>query len=452
MLLWPSRGRPLLKGAVLVERLLSNGATRRVITLVTARWPRRLVLVGLTFLGSVIAYTDRVNISVAAVAMQDRFAWSQTQKGLVLSAFFVGYLLFMFPAGLLARHFGGKRVLGFAVFTWSLFTLLTPIAATFSIAALLAVRIGMGVGEAAMFPAAYELFARWVPSTERGRAVAGLMSGVPAGTLIGLTGAGWLVQKYGWPMAFYVFGAIGLVWVLVWIWEIENDPATDRRLGAEERLLLSSACPQTNAAERPQLRQLLLRAPALAIIAAHFATTWNLYVLLSWLPSYFRDVHKLSIAGAGLLSAAPWVTSIATSNLIAVATDRLIRRGGNRTTIRKFVQCMALLGTACLLLVLPQAQSPGAALALLCAAVGALTCFSAGFAAGVLDVAPRSAAVLYSFSNTLATLPGIVGVTATGWLIDVTGTYTAAFTLAAAISTVGAVLFGWLFEARSIER
>jgi MFS transporter, ACS family, solute carrier family 17 (sodium-dependent inorganic phosphate cotransporter), other len=435
-----------------VERLPSDGATRPVIAAVSAGWPRRIVVVGLTFLGCVIAYTDRVNISVAAVAMQDRLAWSQTQKGLVLSAFFVGYLLFMFPAGLLARHLGGKRVLGLAVFGWSLFTILTPIAATLSIVALLAVRIAMGVGEAAMFPAAYELFGRWVPSTERGRAVAAVMSGVPAGTLIGLTGAGWLVQQYGWPMAFYVFGVVGFIWVLVWTWQIENDPSADRHVGAEERVLLSSVSPQGDATERPPLRRLLLRAPSLAIIAAHFATTWNLYVLLSWLPSYFRDVHKLSIAGAGLLSAAPWVTSIATSNLIAVATDRLIRRGANRTAMRKFVQCTALLGTACLLLLLPQARSAVVALALLCAAVGALTCFSAGFAAGVLDVAPRSAAVLYGFSNTFATVPGIVGVTATGWLIDLTGTYTAAFTLAAAISAAGALLFGWLFEAREIER
>ncbi|HYB80661.1 MAG TPA: MFS transporter, partial [Mycobacterium sp.] len=86
-----------------------------------ARWPRRHILVALTFLACVIAYTDRVNISVAAVAMKEQFGWSQTQKGSVLAAFFVGYLLFMFVAGLLAQRFGGKRVLGQSVFAWSVF-------------------------------------------------------------------------------------------------------------------------------------------------------------------------------------------------------------------------------------------------------------------------------------------------------------------------------------------
>src|SRR5215831_13956897 len=131
----------------------------------------------------------------------------------------------MFVAGLLANCFGGKRVLGYSVLAWSIFTLLTPPAATLSIAVLVAGRIGTGVGEAGMFPATYELFGRWVPPTERGRAVAFMTSGVPVGTLIGLTGSGWLVQRYGWAMPFYVFGSVGLLWLILWFRKVENDPA-----------------------------------------------------------------------------------------------------------------------------------------------------------------------------------------------------------------------------------
>jgi len=148
---------------------------------VLSRWPRRHVVVGFASLGCVIAYTDRVNISVAALAMKEHFGWSQTEKGFVLSAFFIGYFLFMFVAGLLATRFGGKRLLGYSVAAWSIFTLLTPVAAALSLTTLLFVRVGMGIGEAAMFPAALELFGRWVPPTERARAVARLYSGIPIG-------------------------------------------------------------------------------------------------------------------------------------------------------------------------------------------------------------------------------------------------------------------------------
>src|SRR5258708_2360192 len=88
----------------------------------------------------------QVDGSVAVVAMREQFGWTQTGKGLVLSAFFVGYMLFMVPSGWLATRYGGKRVLAASVAWWSAFTMLTPWAATFSVAALIAARIGLGVG------------------------------------------------------------------------------------------------------------------------------------------------------------------------------------------------------------------------------------------------------------------------------------------------------------------
>lgn len=417
---------------------------------VNARWPRRYEVVGFVFLGCVIAYSDRVNISVAAVAMKEQFGWSQTEKGFVLSAFFIGYLLFMFAAGLLASRFGGKRVLGCSVAAWSMFTLLTPLAATVSVAALLAARIGMGIGEAAMFPATFELYGRWVPAAERTRAVAWLYSGIPLGTLIGLMATGWIVGRFGWPTAFYVFGAAGLLWVGAWFRQVQNDPLADPRLGLAERALLSKTESKAGAADKLSLRQLLLRRPVAGIIAAHVATAWSLYVLLSWLPSYFRDVQGLSIANAGLFSAAPWLAMFAAINRAAAVSDRMIERGVRLTTARKLMQCAGLVVSAAFLLLIREAHSAAAALVLLCAATAALGCTWSGFPPSFLDIAPRHGAVLFGFSNTFATIPGIVGVAATGWLVDITGTYSTAFVLTAIVSVVGALIFGTLFDARPI--
>ena len=118
-----------------------------VVSTVTATtgWGRRHTVVAMTFLAAFIAYTDRVNIAVAAVQMRVDLGWSQTQKGLVLSSFFVGYMLFMFASGWLANRFGGKRVLGFAVLAWSVFTLLTPLAASISMPALILARCVPGL-------------------------------------------------------------------------------------------------------------------------------------------------------------------------------------------------------------------------------------------------------------------------------------------------------------------
>jgi ACS family sodium-dependent inorganic phosphate cotransporter len=413
----------------------------------SSRLPQRHVVVTLTFLACAIAYTDRVNIAVAAVAMKEQLGWSQTEKGLVLSSFFAGYLLFMFLAGVLATRFGGKLVLGWSVVAWSIFTLVTPFAATLSIPSLLAARIGMGIGEAAMFPAAFELFGRWVPPTERARSTALMLSGIPLGTLLGLVGSAWLVAHFGWPAAFYAFGAAGLLWAIGWFRRVQNDPATDSRVRADERAVLAQLCPSSLASQRLAYRRLLLRGPVVAVVTAHFASNWSLYVLLSWLPSYFRDVQGLSIANAGLFSAAPWLSMFAASNLVGAIADRMIKRGISVTVMRKIMQCTSLLVSATLLLTLRDSQTPASALILLCAATAALGLGFAGFAPAMLDIAPRQSAVLFGFSNTFATIPGVVGVAVTGWLVDATGTYSAAFALTATVSCVGALVFGSLFDA-----
>lgn len=410
---------------------------------------RRHVVVGLAFVASALGYTDRVNIAVAAVAMKEELGWSQTQKGFVLSAFFIGYLLFMFASALLATRFGGRRVLGASVLAWSVLTFVTPFAAMTSTAALIAARVGIGIGEAGMYPAALDLYGRWVPPSERARAVARVLSGIPVGTVIGLLGTGWLVERYGWPIAFYAFGGVGLLWVAVWFRQTADNPAKDPRVGAEERALLA-AMPPAATNERLPLRRLLLRAPAIAVLIGHFTSNWTLYVLLSWLPSYFRDVQHLSFANAGLFSAAPWVAMFASTNAAAVVSDRLVQRGVSVTIARKLMQCGGLVLAAVFLLATRNAPSPGIALALVCASTGALGLTWCGYAPAMIDIAPRHSALLNGVSNSIASLPGIVGVAITGWLVDATGTYSAAFVLTAAVGVVGALSFALLFEARAM--
>ena len=68
----------------------------------TGGWQRRYTIVTLCVLAVFVCYIDRVNISVAVIAMQEHFGWDEKTKGLVLSSFFIGYMLFMAPSGWLA--------------------------------------------------------------------------------------------------------------------------------------------------------------------------------------------------------------------------------------------------------------------------------------------------------------------------------------------------------------
>ena len=201
-------------------------------------WPKRYTLVSLCFCAAFICYIDRVNISVAAIPMKEAFGWSETVKGLVLSSFFVGYLAMQVPGGWLAHRIGGKFVLGFAVIWWSIFTILTPPAAFTSLAALIVVRIALGLGEAVTFPAGFVLLGKWVPPTERSRAVVVLLSGAPLGIVTALFTTGWIVNQFGWPASFYLFGLVGFAWAGVWYFRVFEEPAAHPRISGGELELL----------------------------------------------------------------------------------------------------------------------------------------------------------------------------------------------------------------------
>jgi MFS transporter, ACS family, solute carrier family 17 (sodium-dependent inorganic phosphate cotransporter), other len=423
------------------ERLETEGELVSDLRARLPAWGRRHLVVLLCAIAVLIAYTDRVNMSVAAVAMRSQFGWNQTVKATVLAAFFVGYLLCMLPAGWLANRYGGRRVLAGAVIWWSVFTVLTPLAASLSVNALIVARIGLGMGEAAVMPAAYGLFAHWVPAAERTRATAFFLSGISLGQVAGFGVTGALTQQFGWPLPFYLFGVLGLAWSVIWLRNVQERPSNDSRMSDSERALYLETPAPPQSAGVAAWRLLFRRAPVWAYITTHFATTWSLYMLLSWLPSYFRETLGLSIQSAGLYAAAPWLINLVVSNGVAYAADKLVSRGSSLLLVRRTLIVGGLLGLAVFLLALRDVRAPDLALALICAATGFLACVTCGLAPNTLEIAPNHAALLMGISNTIATLPGVFGVVATGWLIQVTGTYAAAFLLAASLAIAAALVY-----------
>jgi MFS transporter, ACS family, solute carrier family 17 (sodium-dependent inorganic phosphate cotransporter), other len=374
-----------------------------------------------------ISYIDRTNMSVGAITMQTQFGWSQTEKGLVLSAFFIGYMAFMLLSGALANRFGGKIVLLVAVIWWSIFTALTPPAAMISLAAVIGVRIALGAGEAAVIPASINMIGRWVPPPQRSRAVALLMGAAPLSTAIALPLTGWLSHAFGWAIPFYAFGLVGLLWATIWL----------RRISGSYDIQITAA------AAKPAIPWgRLLRLPCVwAIVISNFCFTWSFYVLLSWLPSYLKSTYGVSLVNAGFLSAAPFLACFVMANVAGYLADRLLRAGRSATFVRKLLTTSGLGFGALLLMRMPGAPSAVVAIAYACCAVGMLALVFGGYAPNGFDIAPRYADVIWGLSNTVATLPGIFGVFLTGWMVDKTGSFTVPLFVSAGISMLGAITF-----------
>lgn len=114
--------------------------------------------------------------------------------------------------GVWADRFGGKLVLGLGVVWWSIATAITPIAAQAGLPLLLATRMAMGIGEGVAMPAMNNLLSKWVPVQERSRSLAFVYSGMFIGSTIGLGLSPFLVNSFGWPSVFYLFGSLGVSW------------------------------------------------------------------------------------------------------------------------------------------------------------------------------------------------------------------------------------------------
>jgi len=403
-------------------------------------WQRRHTVVLLCFLSTFICYIDRVNISVAIIPMAKQFGWSDTQRGLVLSSFFAGYMVTQVLGGWLAQKWGGKVVLGFGVVWWSVFTILTPLSAMTSFPVLIAARIAMGLGEGVAFPSVYHMFGRWVPAKERSRAASFNLAAIPLGTLTAIIITPWLAVEYGWPSVFYVFGGVGFVWFAFWRLLVTDTPALDARMGESERALFRREEGQGDADTIPW-RELLSQKPVWAIIIAHFCNNWGLYVLLSWLPSYFSGQLGIGLRSVWIYVAPPWIAAFVMGNIVGVFADRLIAKGWTVTRVRRFMQAIGSAGPALVLVALASVKDANTAVILLTVSM-ALSAFSfAGFASNHLDIAPRHAGIIFGISNTAGTLPGIIGVALTGLMVDTTGSYASAFYLTAGMYALGLIVW-----------
>lgn len=372
--------------------------------------------------------------------MAKQLGWTDTQRGLVLSSFFVGYIVTQMLGGTLAAKLGGKIVLGFGVLWWSLFTFLTPLSALTSFPILIATRIAMGIGEGVSFPATYNLLGRWVLPRERTRAAAFNLSGIPLGTLVAVTLTPFIAVTFGWPVIFYLFGAAGFIWFLFW-WPL----AGDRPITPVDRSFIDQSNDGKTGSisneKRVPWRGILSRASVWAIIISHFCNNWGLYVLLSWLPSYFASQLGVNLKSVWIYVAPPWIASFLVSNMAGWLGDRMIANGRSVTFTRKFMQTIGFAGPALALFALATADDAVTAVVLLTLALG-LGAFSfAGFATNHLDISPQHAGVIFGISNTAATIPGIVGVALTGYLVDQTGNYASAFYLTAGVYLLGLIIY-----------
>jgi ACS family sodium-dependent inorganic phosphate cotransporter len=381
--------------------------------------------------------------------MATELGWDEPTKGLVMASFYAGYLTTQILGGWLANRYGGKVVLGVAVIFWSFFTLITPLAAAAGISLLLIARVLMGMGEGVAYPSMFSLLAKWTPMQEKSRASALCHSAGSLGLVTALMVAPWLASQFGWPSIFYAFGASGFLWAIAWWVSVSSTPASHPKVSAAELRYITggetSLAMENSIKHNIPYRQLLSKPAILAVFFNHFCFNWGLFVLISWLPSYFSGQLDVEMRSMWIYAVPPWLTLFAATNVAGAIADRAIAAGISVIRVRTAAQTIGMLGPAAGLFVLSGATSAPEAVIVLSFVTGLSGFALVGFGTNFLDVAPRYAGVLWGVSSTFATIPGILGVLVTGWLVGMTGTYSSAFLLTAAMYSLGILV--WYFFA-----
>ncbi|CAI5464047.1 unnamed protein product [Closterium sp. Yama58-4] len=453
--------------------------------------PQRYVVVLLTAACTTVCYIERVGFSVAYSLVANRNHVDQATKGWVLSAFYYGYALSQVPGSSAAQRYGGRRVITVAFLAWTALSLLTPSNPTSSsltspsLLALLLIRFLVGATQGFIFPSIHTVLALCIPPHEKSRAVSLTMSGMYLGagaamSLMPAVAAG--EAPWGGPAAVFRWSAgLGLLWVGLWVRLFSKDPPgggmgrgsggggggssggdgkplSPRLPGSKQDLLQednvkdgavgSGGSSSSSSSNKGIPWGAMMSSWAIwAIVINNYTFHYALYVLMNWLPSYFEQALHTSLQSIGIGKSLPYYIMMIFSNVGGVAADFLITSQYlSIAATRKVLNTVGFLIGALALCLMPVLSSVAGAILCSTITLGACAFARAGFSVNHMDIAPRYAGPVMGISNTAGTLAGIVGVAATGlilqaWASDIEFGWWLAFVTPAGLCVLSAAIF-----------
>ncbi len=401
---------------------------------------RRYWVFFLLFLFNAIAYVDRVNMSVAGKPIAHEFGLSPIALGYLFSSFLWAYVLMMLPGGRLIDRWGTHVVASVATAVWSAAQMATGMVGSF--ATMLAARLGLGVGEAPFAPVSYGSVRSWSPYTERGTAIAAISAGSSLGLALGAPAVAWLIETWSWRWSFIITGAVGFVWVLVWLALVSTPEKTRWLPQAEREHILAGRDAGIAPPSHSGVGYLgLIRCPAMwGLFISQGCLVYTVYLYMSWLPNYLQTARHVSMLSSGFYTAIPFLVAAVVNIAANWAGDKLMTadavRGGNRRYLVAICLLLTSVGLA-----IPLVQSLAGVIILVTIAVSFANVGPAANGALVGDLlrspgdAGRAFAFLVLGGNTFGLLAPIV----TGYVVAATGSFNSAFVVAGLLALIGAV-------------
>lgn len=285
------------------------------------RETRANLVLSLLFLLYTLDYVDRQVITALFPFIKADLGLSDTQTGLFVSVLYWSIVALTLPASVVVDRWSRRYSIAFMVALWSLATGAAAFLKTFP--ALLATRLGVGVGEAGYAPGGMAMISALFPAERRSRVLGLWNAAIPLGSILGVAVGGLVAARWGWHRAFGIVSIPGLmVGVLFAVFardyrtvklEVPADTATGARKMKPREILFELA-------SKPSL---LLTYAALA------GNSFLQAAYLSWMPTYFHRYWDASTSRASLLTAIVLIAPVAGAPLGGVLADRWQRHRDN---------------------------------------------------------------------------------------------------------------------------
>jgi ACS family glucarate transporter-like MFS transporter len=401
---------------------------------------RRYWVYFLLFVFSGIAYIDRVNMSVAGKPIAQELGLSPVALGYLFSSFLWAYVVMMLPGGRLIDRWGAHVVAGVATALWSLAQMTTG--AAVGVVSMLLTRLGLGIGEAPFAPIVYRSVRAWGPYTERGTATAVIGAGGSLGPAIGAPLVAWLIQSLSWRWSFVITGALGFIWVAIWLAVVSSPEKTKWLPEAERQHILAQREAGIEPPDHDGVGYLALaKSPAMwGLFVSQGCLVYSLYLYLSWLPNYLQNARGLSVVESGFYTSIPFFIATGVNVVVNWVGDRLLSVHAVRNGLRRYIVALCLVFTAAGMLI-PYVHSLTAIIVLISITVSFANTGPATNAALTSDLlrSPSDAGRAFAFLVLGGNCFGLLAPIVTGYLVEASGSFSPAFIAGGVLALIGAV-------------
>ncbi len=400
----------------------------------------RWIITGLIFFITLVNFIDRSAISFVIGPLKQEFHFTDTQFGIILAAFGLGYMLLTAFGGWLVDRWGARLVWPLAAIAWSLCVGLLGFASGFL--GFIMLRFLLGVTEGPHFPAMSRSISNWLPPSERAKALSLGLVAIPLSAVVGAPITSYLVADFGWRVMFMAMSAMGIIWAFVWYACFRDRPQDSKRVSKAELELIETADVNKKLNEKPapvDWRFILTHPTLIANNIAYFAYGYMLFFMTLWLPGYFLSQHGLDLKSVGWYLTIPWLVGAAFLKFGGILSDWLYKKYGSLRVARSHLIWCSQLIAAVFFLALGFTESFNLSLVYLSLGLGFGQMSQPAFFSVNIDVAKERSGAAQGVTSSCLAIAGILGPILTGLIVDFTGNYKGAFVLLAGLTGIAVI-------------